>query len=297
MGGQRREFLARLASLLLFVALLVVRSNNFLKVREHLGGGVCATARFFAFCAIFRVSLLSLLTLLLVHLLHLTLSLPHSELLCHRQSLLSQLFLLVSCLGLEGSLDLAFLGGSLLPLLFLRKLSLLSEGAGVDSEDLPDGLLLAFRDFDRDGFFKEKCGYVLGLDLGLGLGGLRRVVEVREGVQVLEEVLADFFNLALEWSIRAVEFSLKERFRVDLKQLAGHVFGVQIAKTLLRLGEIHLVACLVESLAAVLVKEYGVVEQLVEDALLDQLFDLDGHFLGDRGRQLCRGIEIQVDVK
>jgi hypothetical protein len=57
------------------------------------------------------------------------------------------------CLGLESSLDFAFLCDSLLSLFFLCKFSFFSKGTRVYSEDFTGGLLLAARNLNWDSVF------------------------------------------------------------------------------------------------------------------------------------------------
>ena len=123
--------LSILLRLSLIVALFIIVSHDLLEVREDFSGGV-GTSGCLPLFGVYRL----LLLVLRLHLLHLASRLANSKLLCESEALLAECLLLLRALGLEGSLDLSFLGGSLLSLFFFSKFSLLSESTGIDLEDL-----------------------------------------------------------------------------------------------------------------------------------------------------------------
>jgi len=122
-------------------------------------------------------------------------------------------------------------------------------------------------------------------------------VEVAQRVESLEQFLADFLDLSLQGSVRAVQLLFEESLRVNTEQLISHVLRIQVTKALLRFREVHLSLIRVEALATVLTQQDGIVEKLVKDALLDQLLNLDRHFFCDGWRKLSRSVEVQVHVE
>ena len=101
-------------------------------------------------------------------------------------------------------------------------------------------------------------------------------MEIRERVQVLEQVFAQLLDLSFERSLGSFQLCLEECLGVDCEQPIGHVLRVKVAEALLGLGEVHLDRFVVVQLAStVIVEEDRVVEKFIQDALLDQFLDLD----------------------
>ena len=100
-------------------------------------------------------------------------------------------------------------------------------------------------------------------------------MEIGERVQVLKQVFAQLLDFSLDRSLRSFELCLEECLGVDREELIGHVLRVEVAETLLGLGEVHLDLFVVELASAVVVQKNGVVEKFVQDALLDQFLNLD----------------------
>ena len=58
-------------------------------------------------------------------------------------------------------------------------------------------------------------------------------MEVAQSVERLEQILAQFFDLSLEWGVRPVQLLLKKGLRVYAQKFVCHVFSVKISKPFL----------------------------------------------------------------
>lgn len=272
----------------LCIFLGIIFFDNFVQILEYFRTLICPSASCFFFDTL--AALLSLFILLfdLAHVL------ANGEFLGQSNTFLSLFFL--DCCGfcLLAGLNLAFSLFVFFLDLLRGQFSLLTHvSLTTDLEHFCGGLAMSHANGQGRYLLEHHGGHVLGRNGSVGAGGAWREVEIGEGVQLQEERFAYVFNFALEGGIGPLHLILEEGIRVHGQKLLLHVILVEVTKSFLRLGKVH-VEVFTSALSAATLLENWVVEKLIQNALFDQIFDQIGSLFGDGGRQARGRVEVQM---